>query len=147
MNQWVGMCLGFFMIIGIYWTNKWDTAYLPINSNKVFANDGSRYNVTKILNDDGIFDNEKYQVYSEPYMSAANITVYFWFFALYTATISYTALYHRHELASGFRGFWRSVKKTFKKGDGQFGDDDDDLGEDIHFRLMRSYKEVSVWEH
>ena len=73
-------------IVGIYWTNTFDTAYLPINSNHVFDNTGSRYNVTAILNEDGQFDNDLYQQYSEPYMCAGNLVIYFWFFAIYTAS-------------------------------------------------------------
>lgn len=59
---------------------------MPINSNHVFDNTGSRYNVTKILDAAGHFDNDKYQQYSEPYMAAGNLTIYFWFLAIYTCS-------------------------------------------------------------
>lgn len=144
-NQWFGMLIGFVMIVGFWWTNWKNTGYLPINSNHTFNNKGKSYNVSMIIDDRGFFDNEKYQSYSEPWMAAGNLNVYFWFFAVYSATVSYTFLYHRHEVVNGFKGFWRSIKRTFKKGDVQFGEGQDDLAEDIHFRLMRNYKEVPEW--
>jgi len=52
----------------------------------VFDNTGGRYKVSLILNADGAFDDDLYQLYSEPYMSAGNLVIYFWFFAIYTAS-------------------------------------------------------------
>lgn len=58
-----------------------------------------------------------------------------------TPAISYTALYHRHELVNGFKSFWKNFKKTVLKREHPDAPDDD-LGEDIHYKLMRVYKEV-----
>lgn len=127
-------------IVGVYWTNTWDTAYLPINNNHLYDNTGVRYNVTKMLNSEGEFDADLYQEYSMPYMCAGNLIIYFWFFAIYTATISYAYLYHRHDIALGFKGLWRNLRK--KKGELEEGDD---LAEDIHYRLMKRYPEVPEW--
>lgn len=77
-----------FRIIGWYWNNTWNTAYLPINSNDVFDNTGNTYNVTAILDSEGKFDNELYQNYSEAYMASGNLVIYFWFFAIYAASES-----------------------------------------------------------
>lgn len=76
-NALIGMVAGGFMIIGLYYTNAWNTSYMPINSNKSFDHTGARYNVSKILDHRGIFDAEKYQTYSEPWMAAGNLTIYF----------------------------------------------------------------------
>nr|WVH01952.1 OPT oligopeptide transporter protein [Naematelia aurantialba] len=141
MNQFAGMVVSFFMIIGLYWTNAWDTSYLSINSNHVFDNTGARFNVSNVLNDEGHFDNDKYQQYSQPYMTAGNLTIYFWFFAIYAATISYAFLYHRHEITLGFASLYQSIKKRLGKGT----EDVDDLAEDIHYRLMKKYPEVPEW--
>jgi OPT family oligopeptide transporter len=54
--------------------------------------------------------------------------------------ISYAFLYHRHDIALGFKGLYRSVKKRVTKTES-----DDDLAEDIHFQLMKSYNEVPEW--
>ncbi|KAL7421661.1 hypothetical protein Q5752_003430 [Cryptotrichosporon argae] len=143
MSQFIGMWFAFFMIVAFYWTNTYYSSYLPINSNHIFDNTGTAYNVSLILTDDGLFDNDKYQQYSEPYMAAGNLTIYFWFFAIYACTISYALLNHRYELMHGFKGLWREVKRALKRGGDEDGEEN--LAEDIHFRLMRVYKEVPEW--
>lgn len=88
MNQFLGMIISFFMIVGFYWSNAWQTGYLPINSNHVFDNAGGKYNVSAILDADNNFSEEGYQNYSMAYMAAGNLVNYFWFFAIYTASKS-----------------------------------------------------------
>ncbi|WRT70854.1 OPT family small oligopeptide transporter [Kwoniella shivajii] len=139
-NQFIGMIVTFFMIVGFYWTNTWNTGYLPINSNHVFDNTGEAFDVQKVIDNRGIFDPVKYQTYSQPWMSAGNLTVYFWFFAQYAATISYAALFHSREISHGFKGLWRSLRRQK-----QTEVNEDDLAEDIHCRLMRAYPEVPEW--
>jgi OPT family small oligopeptide transporter len=134
LNQLGGMIVGFFMIVGIYFTNAWNTSFLPINSNHVFDNQGKAYNVSRVVNSKGILDEEKYQAYSMPWMAAGNLTIYFWFFAVYSSTLTYAALFHRHEISVGF-------KQLFRKNRGGITD----LTKDVHWRLMGAYKEVPEW--
>jgi hypothetical protein len=54
-------------------------------------------------------------------------------------------LYHWHELKQGFKMLGHNFKKSFKRVKGGEEIDADALGEDIHFRLMRKYKEVPEW--
>jgi len=64
-------------------------------------------------------------------MAAGNVTVYFWFFAIYSAVVSYAFLYHRHEIAMGFKNLFKRKKA---------------LGyTDVHNKLMSVYPEVSEW--
>ncbi len=133
-NKAFGMCFGLLVIIGLWYTNSYNTSYLPINSNRVYDHFGHLYNVSRAINNKGLFDAEKYEAYSPAFMAAGNLTVYFFFFAIYTATISYTFLYHRHEIMMGFRNLIRS----FKKDKGVIGKDE---YKDIHNKLMASYKE------
>lgn len=49
---------------GVYFSNVWNTAYLPINSNGVFDNTGSRYNVSLAVDENGQFNEEAYLAYS-----------------------------------------------------------------------------------
>lgn len=63
----------------------------------------------------------------------------------------YVILYHRHDLYMG----WRSLKKTFRnpfrrrkpEDEVENRNDDDDLFEDVHMRLMRAYPEVPEWQY
>lgn len=73
-NMFLGTLLGAFMIIGLYWNNTYNTAYLPINTNLMFTNNGSSYNVTAILNEDGLLDEAAYQAYSPVYIAASSLT-------------------------------------------------------------------------
>lgn len=61
------------------------------------------------------------------YLSAANALNFGGYFALYGATLMYTYLYHGTEIANA----WKNV---FGKGY--------KVKDDIHFTLMKSYKEV-----
>ncbi|WVR08745.1 OPT family small oligopeptide transporter [Kwoniella sp. DSM 27419] len=139
LNQFAGMIISGFMIVGFYWSNTWNTGYLPINSNHVFDNKGKAFNVQKVIDSRGIFDAAKYQTYSQPWMCAGNLVIYFWFFAQYASTVSYAFLFHRREITHGFKGLWRSIRRQRQE------EVEDDLSEDIHCRLMRSYSEVPEW--
>jgi curved DNA-binding protein CbpA len=68
------------------------------DSNRTFDRFGKAYNILNITDERGIFNQEMYEAYSPAYMSAGNITVYFWFFAAYAAVVSYAFLYHRREM-------------------------------------------------
>jgi OPT family small oligopeptide transporter len=139
-NLFLGAFFSMFIIIAFWYTNAFNSGYLPINSNRTFDHFGKRYNVSSIINDIGIFDGPKYEAYSPPFLSAANIVVYMFFFAIYSATVTYGFLYHRHEIALGFRDMWARMRK--KKNDEDHVDRDT---LDVHNRLMKAYPEVPEW--
>ncbi|CCH42862.1 Oligopeptide transporter [Wickerhamomyces ciferrii] len=90
MNVFLGMIVSFITILGIYFTNyKW-SGYLPINSNAIFTNTGKTFAVQNVLTD-GLLDDEKYQNYSPPFYSAANIMVYSSFFMFYPFAFLYNS--------------------------------------------------------
>jgi hypothetical protein len=141
-----GMMLFFFPIIAVWWSNAWNTAYIPINTNRTFDRFGQFYNVSRAINDQGHFDKESYEAYSPAYMSAANAIVYLAFFAVYSALVSYAILFHRHEIMLGFRNlyhslpgwrFWRKTERAEKQKAAGY--------DDLHNRLMSRYPEVSEW--
>jgi hypothetical protein len=76
-----------FSCAAVWFSNAWNTAYMPINSNHTFDNMGKRFNVTKILTDSRL-DNEKYQAYSQPWISAGYATSFTWYFIMYGACMS-----------------------------------------------------------
>lgn len=60
--------------------------------------------------------------------------------------MTYVVLFHRHELAVASKGFWRSIKRTWKKNNvGTEETDQELLTEDIHAKLMKNYKDVPEW--
>ncbi|KAJ7238967.1 OPT-domain-containing protein [Mycena rebaudengoi] len=133
-NTFLGTLVTFPIIVALWYTNTWYTGHLPINSNRVFDNTGSLYNVTKTVGPDTLFDQTSFENYSPVYLSAGNILIYGVFFAVYSATLCHAFLYHRREISHGFKSIL-SRKKT------------SDLHSDIHVRLMMSYKEVPEWQY
>jgi len=125
-----------FVILGVWYTNSWNTGYLPINTNKVWDHFGSRYNVSRAINNHGMYDHEKYMNYSAAYLGAANAIVYGCFFAIYAAAVTHVVLFHRYEISLGFKNMWASIRR--KKGQ------EDKEYKDVHNRLMAAYPEGMI---
>ena len=137
-NQCAGIVIAAVMILAIWYTNGWQTGYLPINSQGTFDNTGGNFKVTKVLDSLGRLDENLYHKYSQPWFSAGYIVYNIWCFASYSASLSYVYLFHRQTIVRGFKGIFR---QAFHKVD------DPDVGDDIHTRLMRSYKNVPDWHY
>ncbi|KAL4905496.1 hypothetical protein BDW74DRAFT_167723 [Aspergillus multicolor] len=134
-NMFLGVLMGAIVLIGLYWTNTYHTGYLPINTNTMFTNNGSQYDVSAILNDKGLLDTEKYLAYSPVYIAASSIVYYIFFFAVYSAVVSYALLHHRKDIALGFRSLFNTFKKDGRRNHFK----------DVHSRLMRKYREAPEW--
>ncbi|XWX02402.1 hypothetical protein V2A60_010439 [Cordyceps javanica] len=93
MQQFAGALLGGFIIIGLYYTNVSNTAYLPINSSGIFNNTGGHYEISKVLVPGTAIINETaYQNYSPAFYSAGNLMLYGAFFAFYPLTMVFICL-------------------------------------------------------
>ncbi|KAK6984853.1 OPT-domain-containing protein [Favolaschia claudopus] len=134
LNSFIGAFITLPMIAALWYTNTWNTAYLPINSNRVFDNTGNFYNVSNAVGSNTLFNQTLYENYSPAYLAAGNILIYGVFFAVYTATLTHAFLYHRHEIAHGFKSIL-SRKKT------------SEVHKDVHVRLMMAYTEVPEWQY
>ncbi|PVF99222.1 OPT superfamily oligopeptide transporter [Serendipita vermifera] len=131
-NNFVGTLVTLPIIVTIWFTNTWNTAYLPINTNRPYDRFGRRYNVTSIVDENGLFDEAAYEAYSPLYLSAGNTVMYAAFFAIYPAILVYVYLYHRRDIARGIGPLLTRNRKTSMRAD-------------VHNRLMLSYKEVPQW--
>ncbi|KIR43930.1 OPT family small oligopeptide transporter [Cryptococcus deuterogattii 99/473] len=110
----------------LYYKNIWYSSYLPLLSSSTFDNTGSSYNISRVVDKNLDFVLSKYQEYSPMYISMSYSLSYGLSFAAVTSIVFYTYLYSGKEI-------WAKFKDT-KHG-----------GEDIHKRLMNSYKEVPDW--
>lgn len=110
----------------LYYTNVWNSAYLPLLSSSTFDNTGGSYNVSRVVNENLDFVLSKYEQYSPMYISMSYSLTYGLSFAAVTAIIVHTYLYNGSEI-------WAKFKNS-RAG-----------GEDIHKRLMNVYKEVPDW--
>ncbi|KAM3509506.1 hypothetical protein MY11210_006277 [Beauveria gryllotalpidicola] len=148
-----GMFITGFMIAAVWYTNTWNTGYLPIISNRLFDHNGKYYNVSRTLDSHGMYDEARYRAYSAAYMTAGSSLVYGFFFAVYSAIVTHVILYHRYELVMGFKNFiqgfkWKKRKNTTNVVDGAADDTiraNEGEYQDIHNRLMAVYPEVSEW--
>lgn len=50
-----------FIVPILYYTNTWFTAYLPLTGSDAYNNMGNVYNSSRILNENGVINDVKYQ--------------------------------------------------------------------------------------
>jgi len=135
---YLGSIVSMFIIIAIYYSNSAWTGYLPLNSNSLFTNTGEEYDVLSILNDNGLFDQKKYEEVGPPFYSAASLLCYGAFFALYPFQLVYEfgtqwrPMYEATKsVINGFKKIKRSVYRELT---------------DPHSVMMRAYPEVpDLW--
>ncbi|CCE41472.1 uncharacterized protein CPAR2_800240 [Candida parapsilosis] len=138
-NMIFGMFIGFFAILGIWYSNyKW-TGYMPINSNALFTNTGESYSVRAVVNENSLFDNEKYQEIGPPFYTAANLVVYGAFFAIYPFHFVYEFGMQYKQMWHALKGLGSALKDWRKSTYEGFNDP--------HSVMMRAYPEVPEWAY
>lgn len=135
-NQMFGQLIAMFAIVILWYTNARWTGHIPINSNQLYSNEGTPYNVSRVLNNDNLLDDTQYKDYSPPYYTAGNLVVYGSFFMLYPAMIVYSILHYRNALMESCRQFWFALRNP-SKALHQF--------DDPFTRAIRVHKEVPEW--
>ncbi|SNX82054.1 related to oligopeptide transporter [Melanopsichium pennsylvanicum] len=125
-NLFGGFVVGIWLAAPIlYFTNALYTSYLPILSGSSFDRFGQKYNVTIVSPDHITLRTDAYDDYSQVYISAGLVVAYFGGFALITAAVVHTALYHG-------RFIWDRLRSRRTMPD------------DVHARLMRRYAAVPL---
>jgi len=113
MNVVGGLVLVMWIIAPIaYYTNVFDSSYMPILSSSVFDNTGSIYNVTKILTPDFVFDKEAYLNYSRVYLPITYVLSYGLQFAALASLLSHTTCWHGKDI-------WKQWKRSLKEVEGE----------------------------
>ncbi|AOW00236.1 YALI0A03949p [Yarrowia lipolytica CLIB122] len=139
LNVYFGVWIGTFAIIGVFFNNVRNTAYLAMNQPGIYDNTGSSYNVSLILNSAGRFVEEKYQAYSPPFWTAGSLVSYGAFFTVYTLGISYCLLQYRRDIWSAMKDLARGVQ--FWRKD-EFRNTHHD---NTFVRSMNNYKDAPEW--
>ena len=137
--SYLGAFVSLFAVVGLYCSNYYNTAYIPINSNYLYTNEGHMYSVTDLVNQDSLFDNEKYQKIGPPFYSAANLVNYGTFFALYPFHFVY-------EVGTNYRFMWDALKSmclSIRHRNRSIYDGETDP----HSIMMRAYPEVPDWAY
>ncbi|RCI17465.1 hypothetical protein L249_2656 [Ophiocordyceps polyrhachis-furcata BCC 54312] len=138
-NAVAGMFLTGLIVPFVWFTNTWNTGFLPIISNHVHDHFGKIYNVSNTLDSRGMFDRDKYAQYSRPYLSATRALSYGWNFAIYTAIMTRVVLYHRPQMVMGFRSFFKNLR--FRRKTTTDHEAKEEQYSDVHSRLMSMYSE------
>ncbi|GLB42837.1 putative OPT oligopeptide transporter protein [Lyophyllum shimeji] len=126
-NVTAGFVIFFWILTPIlYYTNAWDSKFMPISSRGSFDNTGHAYNVTRILNPDATFNQEEYSAYSPLFLSTTFAVSYGLSFASITATLTHAFLYFRKQI-------WTQARRAMHEQP------------DIHARLMARYRQVPEW--
>ncbi|KAK3833808.1 MAG: OPT family small oligopeptide transporter [Linnemannia elongata] len=126
-NILVGFVLvTYIMVPWAYYSNLWNSQNFPIITATLFMENGTEYNVTKVLDDKGVLVESLYTNYSPLRMDSFFALTYGVGFAGLTSTLVHVALYHGREIIAR----WKSAR---------------DENEDVHSRLMRAYPEVPDW--
>ncbi|CAK9436502.1 uncharacterized protein LODBEIA_P10600 [Lodderomyces beijingensis] len=137
MNTFAGMVIGFFCILGVWYSNyKW-TGYLPINSNGLFTNKGKSYSVRAVVDKNSLFDQEKYDKVGPPFYTAANLVLYGAFFAIYPFHFVYEFGMQYKQMFDAFKSLGATFKNLRASTYEGF--------KDPHSVMMRAYPEVPEW--
>lgn len=134
-TMYISAILGGMIILGIYYTNMYNSAYLPINSSSAFANDGTTYNVSKVIVDNKL-NETLYQEYSPPFYSAGYILTVGANFAFYPVYFLYIMLNQHRTMSKAYVDFYQGLRRGRGNHEGH---------QDIFNRNMLKYPEVPDW--
>ncbi|KAK5111395.1 hypothetical protein LTR85_012169 [Meristemomyces frigidus] len=123
------MVWGVCVIIPVFFSNLWYTAYMPINSWYIYDNTGEEYSMSQVMGSNGGLNQTAYEEYSPAFIPAAAALRYAVSLATVPAVVTFAYLYYG-------KTFTRIAKNAWKRKAGHEGH------EDIHSRLMSRYEEV-----
>ncbi|KAK7611128.1 OPT family small oligopeptide transporter [Phyllosticta paracitricarpa] len=149
----------------MYYCNVLYSSYMPILSTAVFDNTGRPYDVSKILTDKFLFDENAYKSYSRVFLPITYVLSYALQFAALTALLSHTACWHGKDILRQWKASWKEIKgqtdsqyrpipqeerplrhaRSTRSITASMPDLDNMMGlEDVHNRLMRRYKDAPM---
>lgn len=134
-TMYCGAWLGAIIILAMYYSNQYFSAYLPINDSSPFANDGSIYEVQKVIINNKL-DEEKYQQYSPPFYTAGFVLTVAGNFCFYPVYFLYVMFNQWRTVGKAYKDFWLGLTRGKGNYEGH---------EDVFSRRMAKYKEVPDW--
>ncbi|ORX69161.1 OPT superfamily oligopeptide transporter [Linderina pennispora] len=130
-NMFAGFVIMFWVLLpATYYSDLWDSGNLPVYSNRLFHSNGSKYDMSMVVRDDGKLDQQKYDAFGPLHLPIAEPLQYSRALIAISAFLVYTILHHGKDI-------YHSI--FYENDDSELGDDD------IHARLMRKYPEVPHW--
>ena len=141
-----GSLLGAAVILGLYYTNQYHTAHLPINSAAAWANDATPYEARRVVAAGGAggrrlqLDPDRYQAYSPPFYSAGSVLTVGANFAFYPVYFLYTMGSQWRTVSRAYRDLWRGLRHPRARAGSGLA-----AAGDVHARAMARYPEVPDW--
>ena len=137
LHRFMGVALGVCIICGLFFTNWRWTGYLPINSNSLFTNNATLFDVNEVtIPGSSLLDEQKYQQYSPPFLSAGKLVQVGASFVVYPLYFIYMMYNQWYMIRDGFIGLY----KGFFHRKGAYTGLSDPFS-----RNMAKYKEVPDW--
>ncbi|KAK9378026.1 OPT oligopeptide transporter protein-domain-containing protein [Kockiozyma suomiensis] len=136
LNNYIGVLMGAFIVLAMYWTNYSNTAYLPINSNSVWDNTGTKYNATRVAINNKFYE-EGYKAYSPPFTSAGYILTNGAALGIHTLALAYILLTEYKMLWGACKDFYNQIRYRGRSNFESYSDP--------HTRMMAKYPEVPDW--
>lgn len=94
-NVGVGFVLTIYVLVPIcYWLDVYNAKTFPLFSSSLFTNQGSKYNITTIIDSNFHLDLQAYEREGPLYLSTFFAMTYGVGFAALSATIMHVALFH-----------------------------------------------------
>lgn len=141
--SFTGMLLSMLAIIVLWFGNISWTAYMPINSTTLHANDGTPFDVRKIIDIPGYkINEEKYQKYSPPFWSAGSLINEGGYLMMYTGMIVYTILNYSGQICRAVVLLKQNILANLRRKGANAGLQ---AYNDRFSRAMRKYPEVPEW--
>ncbi|KJR84667.1 uncharacterized protein SPSK_08535 [Sporothrix schenckii 1099-18] len=134
-TMYVGSLLGGMVILGIYYSNSYNTGYLPINSSNAFTNNATVFDVKNVIVNNTFVDS-LYQEYSPPFYTAGYILTVGANFAFYPVYFLYIMVNQWKTVSEAYVNFYKGLR---------YGRGNYEGANDVHSRLMARYKEVPDW--
>lgn len=116
-TQYISAILGGLIILAIFYSNMYYTAYLPINSASAFDNTGKGYEIKNIVVNNKL-DKAKYQQYSPPFYSAGYLMTTGANFAFYPVYFLYIMVNQWKTIGNAYVDFWHGLRRGKGNYDG-----------------------------
>jgi OPT family small oligopeptide transporter len=126
MNVAAGLIFMLIGCIGLTYAGPEMYQYLPIAANRNFDNVGMKYNTSRILTPDLLFNQTAYEEYSPLMLGSAFSFTYGLSFATLISTVTHVAFFYGPQIVA------RTRTVTYEEPD-------------VHLKLMRKYREAPEW--
>ncbi|KAF4840159.1 Oligopeptide transporter 4 [Colletotrichum siamense] len=126
-NSWIGYAIWYVVMPALFYSNTWSAKSFPFMSTSLFANNGTRWATTSVLNDRGIIDYGKVDQAGLPNLSSSTVWGYLTASMAIGALITHVIIFYGKDMKEA----WKSARTQTQP--------------DIHYQAMLKYKETPMW--